>query len=253
MTWDTKWGPLMGEVDEAVEKQLEKQLPKPYYQHAGITIYHGDCREILPCLELPHLEYCGLMLTDPPYGVNGQQNSKTAGTPRKNDYAGFVDSPGYVASVVIPAFTIALKICPRAIVTPGNRCLTMYPPPSSFGCFYQPASVGLQPWGRADAQPILYYGPFPRDTREIPGNKCSYVLTESPQVNGHPYPKPYHAWLQLLRVGSLESDTVLDPFMGSGTTLEAAKNLGREAIGIEIEEKYCEIAAKRLSQEVLPF
>lgn len=145
---------------------------KPYYDHAGITIWHGDCREIIPTL--PKVD---LVLTDPPYGVKGDQNSATAkrlpwsitGSRKKNDYGEFEDSVEYVRDVVVPAFQTSLAISSRAILTPGNRCLTLYPMPDSFGCFYQPASIGLQRWGRADSQPIFYYGSFPRDSRLIPG------------------------------------------------------------------------------------
>lgn len=219
---------------------------KPYYDDGkGIVIYLGDCREILP--SLPKVD---LVLTDPPYGVSGEQNSKTMTSQKKNEYGCFVDSVEYVKNVAVPGFTVALKIANRAILTPGNRCLTLYPMPDSFGSFFQPASVGLQPWGRADSQPIFFYGKFPRDSKQIPGQKLTWQLTEAPEKNGHPCPKPFSAWLGLMLLGSLDGDTILDPFMGSGTTLRAAKDLGRKAIGIEIEERYAEIAAKRLAQEV---
>lgn len=230
---------------------------KPYYERNGIAIFCGDCREVLPQLVLapPHA-----MLTDPPYGVKAELNSKTAkraawsisGERRKNAYSSqFSDSVEYVKSHVLPAIGYAMSLVQRAIITPGNRCLTLYPMPDSFGCFWQPASTGLQRWGRCDAQPILYYGAFPRESRLIPATACSYSLTESPPKNGHPCPKPEYAWRRLAEVCSLEGETILDPFMGSGTTLRAAKDLGRNAIGIEIEERYCEIAANRLAQEVL--
>ena len=99
-------------------------------------------------------------------------------------------------------------------------------------------------------QPILYYGKDYRAGKgALPSGKS---VTERSEKNGHPCPKPISAWSWLLDKVSQEGETVVDPFMGSGTTLRAAKDLGRKAIGIEINEEYCEIAATRLSQEVLP-
>lgn len=217
---------------------------KPYYQDDAVTIYHGDCREILT--QLPKVD---LVLTDPQYGVGG--GSGTIGKRRSNHhaYAFGMDSPEMVKEIMVPAFNLALSMSRSAILTPGPIMLCEYPNPDSFGCFYQPATMGMQHWGRTDSQPIFYYGKDPRSGKTI--QPCSFVLTEIPEKNGHPCPKPIKAWSALLAKGSLEGEFVLDPFMGSGTTLRAAKDLGRKAIGIELEEKYCEIAAKRMAQEVL--
>ena len=213
----------------------------PYYEQDGITIYHGDCREVLT------LVTADVVLTDPPYGING--GALQAMGRNKGDYAGgFNDTPEYIRDVVVPVVRALIDAVPCVVVTPGNRCMCYYPQPHSFGVFYQPAAVGMQRFGNLDAQPIFYYGSAGGGRL---GKPCSYVLTESPEKNGHPCVKPYSAWRRVL--ASLPEGIVLDPFMGSGTTLRAAKDVGRRAIGIEIEERYCEIAAKRLSQGVLPF
>ena len=217
---------------------------KPYYEDSSVTIYHGDSRTMLDAIE------CDCVLTDPPYGIE-----KSSGTINKlrgkgNYGGGFHDSPEYVREVVGEVIRRCIAKWP-VVVTPGNKCLMMYPQPDSFGCFFQPASVGLQVWGNADAQPILYYGKNP--TKRNMGTPCSYTLTESPEKNGHPCPKPIGIWKRIMCNVTLENMTILDPFMGSGTTLRAAKDLGRKAVGIEIEERYCEIAARRMQQEVLQF
>jgi hypothetical protein len=79
----------------------------------------------------------------------------------------------------------------------------------------------------------------------------SLTTNERPESSEHPCPKPTNAWSWLLNRASLPCEIILDPFLGSGTTAYCAKKLGRKCIGIEIEEKYCEIAAKRCSQMVL--
>ena len=212
-------------------------------------LYLGDCLTILPTLGK-----VDAVVTDPPYGVQAKLNSKTAkraawsisGERRKNAYGTFDDSVEYIREKVLPAFSLALSMSKRAVVTPGNRCFTLYPMPDSFGVFFQPASIGLQRWGRCDSQPILYYGAFPHDARKIPGNSCSFVMTESQEPNGHPCPKPIRAWKKIVAAASLPNETVLDPFMGSGTTGVACVKLGRRFIGIEIEEKYFQIACRRI-------
>jgi DNA modification methylase len=209
---------------------------KPYYEHGGITIYHGDCRWVIPSLT------ADVLVTDPPYGVafDGKATKHTT-----------VKSGGYTtedsAEVGPEAVRMALKSVKRAAVFPGTRNLYNYPEPADIGCVYCPSGAGIGRWGFTCFHPVLFYGPRPSNVLR-PSSMQSFDTAEK---MGHPCPKPME-WLHwLVCLVSLPGEIVLDPFCGSGTTLRAAKDNNRTAIGIEIEERYCEIAAKRLSQEVL--
>jgi site-specific DNA-methyltransferase (adenine-specific) len=215
---------------------------KPYYEQSGITIYHSDCRDVLASMT----QGIDLVVTDPPYGING----RTQGQRAKAAYdGGFEDTADYIKTVVVPVIEACIAAARTVVVTPGNKNLCAYPQPDSFGCFYQPAAIGLQGFGNLDAQPIFYYG-HPGGGGRM-GKPCSFVLTETPEQNGHPCPKPFAAWKRLIATVALPGQVIFDPFLGSGTTLVAAKHMGHPAIGCDINERYCEIAANRLRQEVL--
>lgn len=218
----------------------------PYYQDEAVTIYHGDCREILPTLT------ADVLVTDPPYGVElGTSDSRgnTHGL-AKLGYASFNDSFDNWTTVVPPVIATALDRVKRAAVFPGKH-LTWLPAPAIVGGIYCPSGSGRNPWGFTTLMPIFFYGSSPT----LHKGATSIVLesTATSERNGHPCPKPYEWMLWLVEMTSLPDEMVLDPFMGSGTTLAAAKRKGRKAIGIEIEERYCEIAAKRCAQRVLDF
>lgn len=204
---------------------------KPYYDHAGITIYHGDCVDILPQIS------GDVVVCDPPYGVG-------------LDYGNFKDDESYLDSLVLPAILYCIGRFRSVVLTPGNKHMWKYPKPNDFGVWFNPAGTGFGPWGFLTSHAILYYGKDPK-----PRTSATSVtgLNDRSSADGHPCakPRPFMGWL--VNKASLESDLVIDPFMGSGTTLTACKDTGRRAIGIEIEERYCEIAAKRLSQEVFEF
>lgn len=218
---------------------------KPYYEESGITIYHGDCRNVLP-----YIDMIDLVLTDPPYGIGGSKGAinKKRGKANYNTNL-FEDTPEYVDGVVVGVVKKCLSMARSTILTPGAKCMFMYPTPSQIGVFYMPSGTGMGSWGWVNWQPIFYYGKNPRASKTI--DQTSRVLNEKSSCSQHPCAKPLKAWTWLLDKGSLEGETILDPFMGSGTTLKIAKDLNRRAIGIEIDERYCEIAAKRLAQEVL--
>ena len=222
---------------------------KPYYEDEAVILYHGDCREILPLLTEP----VDLVLTDPPYGVglgevaNGQAREKN-----QQPYTMFSDTPAYLENVIIPAFRMALNLSPRAVITPGNRNAFLYPPPSDIGVWYNPAGNGRGKWGFILAHLIFYYGVDPRAGKNATASSTWTHHGDDGLSSGHPCPKPLGFVRWMVAKASFEGETILDPFAGSGTTLRAAKDLGRKAIGIEIEERYCEIAAKRMSQMVLP-
>lgn len=210
---------------------------KPYYEDSAVTIYHGDCREILPTL--PKVD---LVLMDPPYGLAGKDTDK-------NDYASFEDTSEQVTDLV--RFVLKHFEGQRLVMTPGQAQMFKYPEPKAIGAFFYPAGSGSCSWGFVGWQPIFYYGSDPYLQRQKGRAMNSKSSSEQAEKNGHPCPKPIGQWKWLLNRCSFEGETVLDPFMGSGTTLRAAKDLGRKAIGIELEEKYCEIAARRMAQEVL--
>lgn len=214
----------------------------PYYEHAGITIYHGDCLETLP-----QLGPVDCVVTDPPYGIRHRANVKTArGTSKAlGQYPPTIPGDNKPFD---PAPWLAIG--DRHIFWGANHYAPLLPPsggwlvwdkkvrPEFYGktsfsdCELAWTDIG----NRALIAPLLWNGIF----REGGGIGTARL---------HPTQKP----LRLMRWCLEKTEgLVLDPFMGSGTTLRAAKDLGRKAIGIEIEERYCEIAAKRLAQEVLP-
>ena len=222
---------------------------KPYYEHAGITIYHGDCREAMAMFS--GSVWFGSLITDPPYGIDIGDADQRGGEHglAKGAYASYLDSYDNYMRVVVPSIETALKLCKRGAVFSGPHFHEL-PKPSALGGVHCPAGSGRSSWGYKTFLPVLLYGQDPDLNK---GAKATSITsTEAAPSNGHPCPKP-DGWMRwIVGLASAAGDLILDPFAGSGSTLVAAKNLGRRAVGIEIEERYCEIAARRLSQEVLP-
>jgi site-specific DNA-methyltransferase (adenine-specific) len=210
---------------------------KPYYEDKYCTIYHGDCREVLPSLEPVEL-----VLTDPPYGMD-YQSARRIDSERHAKIAGDKEFPLWIFEALKP--TNALFVWCR-----WDNLRNMPPPRSLIVWDNGAHSMGdlRHEFGRQWEACAFYPGP------EHTFKYRPVDIIRAPRVPSlslrHPAEKPTAAITPLLQS---HDGRVLDPFMGSGTTLRAAKDLGRKAIGIEIEEKYCEIAAKRLSQEVFDF
>lgn len=218
---------------------------QPYYEHAGITIYHANAAELVEWIT------ADVVLTDTPYGIDGSSGHINKARGKGTYTNAFTDDRSNIEQVIVPILRTLIRRIRCVVVTPGNKNLDLYPRSDSFGVFFQPAAVGLQVFGNLDAQPILYYGKNALGRNM--GVPCSYRLIEVPQKVDHPCAKPYKAWKTLLSNIAKPGHTILDPFMGSGTTLRAAKELGMKAIGIDIEERYCDLAARQLSQEVMEF
>lgn len=199
-------------------------------------IYHGDCLN----MELPSAD---LLLADPPYGINfvhgaeknNPNQTKFAGVKIHGDDHDFSPLPflGFSKVILWGANHYAERLPSRASwLIWDKRCGTVVNDQSdcemAWCSFGQTARIFYHVWS----------------------GFCKGSEMGKPRVHAMQKPVDLMQWC-IGKAGAVE--TILDPFMGSGTTLVAAKNLGRKAIGIEIEEKYCEIAAKRLSQEVFDF
>ena len=229
---------------------------RPYYEQSGITIYHGDCREILPSLGA-----VDMVLTDPPYSDKTHDNAKS----NKGGGTGIkaIDFKAIDFKAIENLLTACALLCRgwfvatmewRHIAELDHNC----PEPWELIRFGVWVKTNPMPQISADRpangwEGIAYL--YPKGKKKVwngGGNHGNWI---GPLVtNGdHPTGKPLPMIKTIVERFTDSGETILDPFMGSGTTLRAAKDLGRRAIGIELEEKYCEIAARRLSQEVLDF
>lgn len=203
----------------------------PYYQDSHVTIYHGDCREMLSDAWFG----VDVVLTDPPYGVLSESGS--AATRRSG---GNKDDGRIAWDVVLGVETLAALFRVGSTHMIWGGCHMALPP--TLGYLIWDKQIDGLNFGEVEyCWTNLRFAPriFRQRAVGIDGGKV------------HPTQKPV-ALMRWCLSFAPRAGVVLDPFMGSGTTLVAAKGEGRVAIGIEINESYCEIAAKRLAQEVLP-
>jgi 16S rRNA G966 N2-methylase RsmD len=215
----------------------------------------GDARLILgDCLDvLPGLSGVDAVVTDPPYGVQLKEKTSRYSTIHKAEP--YADDPAIVREVVVPAIMMALAKAKRVLVTPGTRNLMDYPRPASIGTVFSPGAGGSDSWGFGCNNPILYYGKCPYTAAGLGSRPNSFAsnranpYTADEASTQHPCPKPVSWMLWLVSRASLDGETILDPFMGSGTTGVACIRTGRKFIGIEKEPKYFDIACKRIRDE----
>ncbi len=230
---------------------------KPYYNNDGITIYNSDCRDILP-----HLPKVDLLLTDPPYSSGARRDAERQ--VRGSMLRSIEDEDWFSHDAMTTwGFTWFLRSTGsalREILTPGAHLYFFCDwrqTPNLYGmlesCGYRvnqclvwaKTHYGMGTYWRNQHENIVFasLGPPVAMVDRGMGSVLTFQIV-SPSARKHPTEKPIRLLMEIIR--AVPGETILDPFMGSGTTLAAAKNLGRQAIGIEVEERYCEIAARRI-------
>ena len=220
---------------------------KPYYDHAGITIYHGDCLEVLPSLA-----GVDLVLTDPPYNLSLASAGKMTG------WGDLMNGAFFYAHLLKEFERLTANRQGAAWVFNSWRGLPVLMK-AAFEADWPIVSLlvwdkeWIGPGGQRGLRPsyelvaLFCQSTFAITNRGLPDIwRCPF---SSHKPNGHPAEKPVA--LVSRTVQESGGDSVLDPFMGSGTTLVAAQALGKQCVGIEIEPRYCEIAVTRLRNEVL--
>lgn len=257
-------------------------MSRPYYSDESVTLYHGEALDVLRSLPDACVD---VMLTDPPYSSGGAFRSDRNGDPAVK-YRGWSRSPdgsrrpptaeygnyagdsrdqrSFLAWVGAWSFQALRMTRPggHGFVFSDWRQLPLATDAVQLGGW---TWRGVAVWDKGVGRPMrgrfrnhlefivwATNGPTVDESDEYPSALIS-VPTVAPAEREHVTQKPTRLLSELLRLAPSEATVVLDPFMGSGSTLVAAKALGRRAIGVEIDERYCEIAAKRLAQGVLDF
>ncbi len=221
---------------------------KPYYSDDSVTLWHGDCREITDWLA------ADVLVTDPPYGI-GYKRGRWANRHTPDAHAGIandLDTSSREAALTMwgsqrPALVFGSL---RAAYPTGWRKMLVFGKPTvGCGLFGQ-----RDPWF-SNWEPIFVLGDWPAQTptrsavittRYAAASGYSGYATKA----GHAHAKPLDVMEEL--IAACPSGVIADPFAGSGSSLIAARNLGRRAIGVEVDERYCEVIARGLAQDVLP-
>lgn len=219
----------------------------PYYQDDAVTIYHGDCRELLPALA------ADLVLTDPPYGIGFESKKERGSSPgaRRGSGGHYGRDWGPIAGDDQPFDPTHLLSFSRLILW-GAHCYSSRLPDSAGWLVWDKKRGGTISTAFNASQCDLAW------TRGVIGHVRTFVhlwdgLRRDSEIGSHLHPTQKPTQLMSWCIQLTDAQTILDPYMGSGPTLRAAKDLGRKAIGIELEERYCETAAKRCAQEVMEF
>lgn len=221
----------------------ETRPPKPYFEEDGIVLYHGDCREVLAWLDAE------LLVTDPPYGRAWKQGD--TGTrrgwisDRHDGIANDGDTSARDAVLALWGDRPAIVFGDLTLPPPtGVKATLIYDKGASAGF------TGAVGGYRRNVEAIYLLGRHPSGL----GGRSAVLGTVAStggnlaRTTGHPHTKPVDLMATLVEAAG---ESVADPFAGSGSTLVAARQLGLKAIGVEIDESYCEVAARRLSQGVL--
>ena len=254
---------------------------KPYYQDEYVTLYHGDCREILPTIPDSSID---IMFSDPPYGHNNNDGDlihnweKALGAAKKDivEEARPIanDSMDDMKAIVDFALVEAARFLKKDYCCCCCCCCGGGGPKPTFAWLanrmdekglsffhavvWDKGGLGMGWRYRRNYEMVM--------VAHRKGGKCKWEWEGSgietanvvrinkiiPSKTDHPTPKPVSLIEHFLRLHGKPGDVVIDPFMGAGPTIVAARNLGLKSIGVELEERYCEMAARRLSQGVLP-
>ncbi len=215
---------------------------KPYYEDSAVTIYHGDCREIVPTLGK-----FDLLLTDPPYGIKRDKGFEGFGGFGKPIARKRYEEDNWDSERPDKGIFDSILIASALSIIWGGNFFADILPQSTHWIF----------WDKLQTMPTFGDGELAWTNSNRKSVKKVTVeyngLIGKEQCRSHPTQKPLRLMSWCIQNYSTAGQTIFDPFAGSGTTGRAAKDLGRKAVLIEREERYCEIAAKRMAQEVFNF
>ena len=222
-------------------------MTAPYYADDAVTLYHGDCRQITEWL------VADVLVTDPPYGrgwKQGRTRRLTHADDSHDGIAGDLDTTTRDTALALWGNRIAIAFGDFMLPPPANT--------KQVAALLKPVDAGNKGTFaglRRDIEAIYLLGPWPAGL-----NGRSSVFETMARLQGttnglagryrHPHAKPLDVMEELIQ--RCPPGVIADPFAGSGSTLVAARDLGRRAIGVELEERYCEVVALRLAQDCLP-